>query len=435
VTAYPAYSDSGIEWIGDIPEGWRVRPFFTAFDAVRSKNSDLDEQNLLSLSYGRIVRKDIDTSVGLLPESFETYQVIDCDDIVFRFTDLQNDKRSLRSALSSERGIITSAYLAVRARSDSPSYLAYLMRAYDVQKVFYSMGGGLRQSMKFDDVKRLPLLLPPLDEQQLIAEYLDRETGKIDILIAKQEQLVATLAERRQALITRSTTRGLSPGLELQDSGDMVVGPVPSGWSIRRLRDLITEVSSGRSVNAIDTPVVGDELGVLKTSSVSAGEFRPTENKTILEDERHLATGSVQAGTLLVNRANSPAYVGAAALVEQSEPNLFLSDKLWSVRFADLQPAFVWWWTKTRVYRDQVGFEIVGASSSMQNLSFERFREIRIAVPPEEDQDAIVNDIKTATEKIDALATSATAVIALLRERRQALISAAVTGKIDVRGF
>src|SRR5690606_21676902 len=113
------------------------------------------EKNLLSLSYGRIVRRDINSNEGLLPESFETYQIVDRNDIVFRMTDLQNDQRSLRSALVRERGIITSAYIAVRPKGINPSFLGYLIRAYDVQKVFYAMGGGLRQSLKFEELRRL----------------------------------------------------------------------------------------------------------------------------------------------------------------------------------------------------------------------------------------------------------------------------------------
>lgn len=116
------------------------------------------EKNLLSLSYGRIVPKDINASDGLLPESFETYQIVMPNDEVFRFTDLQNDKRSLRSARVEERGIVTSAYTAFTPRSIHPPFFDYLMRGYDVSKVFYGMGGGLRQSLKFEDVRRLPVL-------------------------------------------------------------------------------------------------------------------------------------------------------------------------------------------------------------------------------------------------------------------------------------
>jgi type I restriction enzyme S subunit len=198
---YPAYRESDVPWVDRIPAEWLTAPLYSLLRGSRSANVGMRENNLLSLSYGRIVRRDIKGSKGLLPESFETYQVVEPGDVVFRLTDLQNDKRSLRSALVGERGIITSAYLAATPRGINPEYAAYLMRAYDTSKVFYGLGGGVRQSLKFDDVRRLPLLVPPAAEQVAITCYLDRETAQIDALIGKQEQLIDTLRERRTAVV------------------------------------------------------------------------------------------------------------------------------------------------------------------------------------------------------------------------------------------
>lgn len=130
--AYPESTESGVKWVGLIPNHWDVKPLFALGEESTVPNAGLIEKDLLSLSYGRIVQKDIDAVDGLLPASFETYQIVHEGDIVFRLTDLQNDKRSLRSGLVPERGIITSAYLAFTPRSIEPKYLAYLMRAYDL---------------------------------------------------------------------------------------------------------------------------------------------------------------------------------------------------------------------------------------------------------------------------------------------------------------
>lgn len=199
--------DSGIEWIGDVPEGWEVIPFFSAASESKINNKGMVEDNLLSLSYGNIVRRNINTNEGLLPESFETYQIVEKDNIVFRLTDLQNDQRSLRSAIVKERGIITSAYIAVSIKhAYMPDFFNYLFRAYDALKVFYGMGAGLRQSLKYDDLKRISVLAPPLPEQQTIAAYLDDNCAKIDTLITKTERSIELLKEKRQALITAAVT-------------------------------------------------------------------------------------------------------------------------------------------------------------------------------------------------------------------------------------
>src|SRR5690554_4228093 len=159
------------------------------------------EDNLLSLSYGRIVRRDINTNEGLLPESFETYQIVEPGDTVFRLTDLQNDQRSLRTALVGERGIITSAYLALEPIGVQPEYFAYLVRAYDHDKTFYRMGSGLRQTLKFEELRRLPVLVPPYEEQRRIAAFLDHETARIDELVREQEALLTQLEERKSSFI------------------------------------------------------------------------------------------------------------------------------------------------------------------------------------------------------------------------------------------
>lgn len=195
-----------IPWLHKIPNHWEISPLFAVAKENLQTNKGLIENNLLSLSYGRIIKKNIDSNEGLLPDSFETYQVIDKDSIVFRLTDLQNDKRSLRSAIVREKGIITSAYLAVIPYKILPEYFNYLMRAYDLMKVFYSMGGGLRQSMKFSDLKRLPILVPPLNEQLAIVQDLNLELEKQDKLIEKANQSVELLKEHRASLISAAVT-------------------------------------------------------------------------------------------------------------------------------------------------------------------------------------------------------------------------------------
>lgn len=199
--------DSGVEWVDSIPSHWEVMPTFSLCEASMKKNYDGIESNVLSLSYGKIIPRNVDTNYGLLPESFNTYQIVECRDIILRLTDLQNDKNSLRVGLVKQKGIITSAYLKLKSKSRiSPDFLYQLLHSYDTTKVFYGMGGGLRQSMKFEDFRRLPLLLPPTNEQKKIAVFLDQETTKIDNLIEKQQQIIQLLQERRTALISAAVT-------------------------------------------------------------------------------------------------------------------------------------------------------------------------------------------------------------------------------------
>lgn len=166
--------DSGIEWVGNIPAHWDVHPLYYYFSERKKKNYLGKEQNLLSLSYGKVIRKDINTSEGLLPDSFNGYNIIESGDIVLRLTDLQNDKRSLRTGLVKEHGIITSAYVTLKAAKEVvPEYFHYLLHAYDVMKVLYNMGNGVRQGLNYSELSKMHIVAPPLDEQKNIAARLD----------------------------------------------------------------------------------------------------------------------------------------------------------------------------------------------------------------------------------------------------------------------
>ena len=193
---------SDVEWIGEVPEHWKVRRINDIAIQNKNKNSNLVETNLLSLSYGRIIRKDFNTSFGLLPESFETYQVVNNGTVILRLTDLQNDQRSLRVGLANERGIITSAYLGlIFNRLINSNFAYYLLHVYDLAKVFYWFGGGLRSTMRFDDIKVIPFVIPPVDEQAAIAKYLDEKTAKIDHIVTAINTQIGKLKDLRKALI------------------------------------------------------------------------------------------------------------------------------------------------------------------------------------------------------------------------------------------
>ena len=199
--------DSVIEWIGEIPKDWEVHPVYVYFEEGKTKNYRMQEQNLLSLSYGRIIRKDINTNGGLLPASFNTYNVVEAGDIIIRPTDLQNDKRSLRTGLVKEQGIITSAYIDLRPKDNVNSkYYHYLLHSYDIIKVFYNMGNGVRQGLNFSEFAKLLLLEPTTVEQQQIADYLDIKCSEIDTLIADKKRQLDILADYKKSIIYEYVT-------------------------------------------------------------------------------------------------------------------------------------------------------------------------------------------------------------------------------------
>ena len=199
--------ESGIEWVGNIPAHWDVHPLYYYFSERKKKNYLGQEQNLLSLSYGKVIRKDINTSEGLLPDSFNSYNIIEPGDIVLRLTDLQNDKRSLRTGLVTEHGIITSAYVTLKAAKEVvPEYFHYLLHAYDVMKVLYNMGNGVRQGLNYSELSKMHIVAPPIDEQKNITAYLDSKCEEIESIIASKKQQLTVIDSYKKSLIYEYVT-------------------------------------------------------------------------------------------------------------------------------------------------------------------------------------------------------------------------------------
>jgi type I restriction enzyme, S subunit len=434
---YPKYKDCGLEWLGKVPEHWEVLPLSSVASERHEPNLGMVEDNLLSLSYGRIVRKNLAANEGLLPESFETYQIVRPGDLVLRLTDLQNDKRSLRSALVEEVGIITSAYVAVTPHRVHPRYLSYLLRAYDASKVFYSMGGGLRQSMKFADLKRLGTLLPPRHEQAAIAAFLDGETSMIDTLVAEQERLIELLKERRQTVISHAVTKGLKPDAPVKPSGIEWLDTIPIHWDVTSLKHLAGgKCGVFTDGDWIETPFITDEgVRLLQTGNVGIGTYKEQGYRYVSDDTfSELRCTEVMPGDVLICRLDGP--VGRACLAPALGVRMITSVDNTILRvtndvLADYVVALlssVPWlsWTEA-LCRVGGGFRL--------RISRSMLGEMRVPLPPCNEQEDIVTHIKSETSAADQLMADAERAITLLQERRSALISAAVTGKIDVRGL
>ena len=409
-------------WIEEIPAHWEERPFFAVAKERRAKNIGMKEDNLLSLSYGNIVRKDINTPNGLLPESFETYQIVEPNDVVFRLTDLQNDKRSLRSAICPERGIITSAYLSVRSEGVLPGFINYLMRAYDVQKVFYSMGGGMRQSLGFEDLRRMSVVAPDLDEQDGIVRHLDRETGRIDGLIEKKTRFIALLKEKRAAVITHAVTRGIDPDAPMKDSGQDWLGRVPAHWDVLRIAALFREVSRPADPAL---PVLSVSIHDGVTDEELADEDR--DRKVALSEDRTKYQG-VAPGDLVYNmmRAWQGAF-GAVTVKGLVSPAYVVAAPITTFR-----TKFIEHLLHTKSAAEEIRRFSRGIADFRMRLYWDHFRALKVCLPPLDEQDRILSEIDAETARIDGLIALTERSIDLLREKRAALITAAVTGKIDV---
>ena len=237
---YQEYKESGQEWLGDVPKHWDLKPGHAAFDKRKISNAGLKENTVLSLSYGRIKIKPTDKQHGLVPESYETYQIVDEGNIIIRGTDLQNDHTSLRIGLVRNRGIISSAYLCLQCCDTiTPDYGYQILNTFDLTKAIYRYGSGLRQNLDHSEIKRLPIFLPPVSEQSTIMRFLDHWNGRLEKAIRSKRRVIALLQEQKQAIIHRAVTRGLDPNVKLKDSGIPWLGEIPAHWEVRRMGSAI----------------------------------------------------------------------------------------------------------------------------------------------------------------------------------------------------
>ena len=199
--------DSGIDWVQTIPNHWIVHPLYYYFEERKNKNIFAKEQNLLSLSYGKIIRKDINANGGLLPENFNAYNIVEPKDIVLRLTDLQNDRRSLRTGFVNERGIITSAYVTLKVKKNIiQEFFYYELHVFDLMKGLYNMGSGVRQGLNFDELSKLKLFEPTIKEQMEIVAYIKEKEKKIEEIIADKQSQIETLESYKKSLIYEYVT-------------------------------------------------------------------------------------------------------------------------------------------------------------------------------------------------------------------------------------
>lgn len=418
---YEKYKPTGIQWLPEIPEHWNIKYLFQVSHEHYISNKDIHHQNLLSLSYGKIVHKDINTTEGLLPASFDTYQIIEPGNIVFRFTDLQNDHKSLRVGLSKETGIITSAYIAVAVDKDYvlPEYFYYTLHSFDIKKLFYSMGSGLRQSLNYNGIRKLRLPIPPIDEQIKTIAYLDKRITLIEDCKCQRERELQTLNELKQAEIASVVTRGLNPDVPMKDSGQIQFGKVPAHWDTIKLKYCFNQRSEKGFPNE---PVLcaTQSKGVIPQSLY--------ENRVVVVNKGFDGLKLVKVGDFVISLRSFQGgieYAYYQGIISSAYTILTPKDERNSKYFKYL--------FKSHPFIQLLQTCVTGIREG-QNINYSVLGNNFIPVPPIEEQNAIVEYIESKTSKIDTMIEALKAEIDRLTEYKQRLISDVVTGQIDVRG-
>ena len=440
---YPDYKDSGIQWLGDVPTHWKVRRLKDQGALVGGAGFPHDYQGIsdellpfykvgdLSASSDRRHMRSAPNTVS--PEIARELRarVIPANSIVYAKIGaalLLNRRRVTTLPCCIDNNM--SAY--VPCNELATEWAFHWTATVDFAAFAHP---GVVPSLSEGHQADIPIVIPPLPEQHAIADFLDLETAKIDALVAKKERLVELLLEKRTALITRAVTRGLDPNVPMKDSGVEWLGEIPARWKTTPAGRVVHGIEQGWSPVAEDRPAARDEWGVIKLSAVSAGNFREAEHKTLPSGVSPDARYEIREKDFLLTRSNTPDLVGDVCVVGVVRSQLMLCDLVYRLNVMDdrVDRRFLAYWFLGRAGRHQIEVDARGSSRSMVKVSQGIIRAWTVATPPLEEQAEIVTFLDRETANIDALITRVREAVVYLKEYRTALISAAVTGKIDVR--
>lgn len=415
---------SGIDWIGEIPDWWEIYQLSQLVKQVKNKNSLLQEKNLLSLSYGSIKRKDINSSDGLLPASFDGYNIIENGDIVLRLTDLQNDHTSLRVGRTSERGIITSAYTTLHPININHSkFLYYMLHSFDLKKGFYGMGAGVRQGLNYDEVKSLKVPLPPLAEQQKIASYLDKKISQIDAIITEAKQSIEEYKAWKQSVIFEAVTGKNKIGAK-KDSGIEWIGEIPEGWEVRALKTLFS-IFSGTTPKSDKKEYWDGDIKWITPADFS------TEDVFIEKGKRNISSEGFSSCSLEFVKEKSLIFSKRAPIGKvciNIEKMCINQGCLACVKKIDLEIKFFYYLLSVLTEY----FELFGSGTTFKEISLISFSDFKVSVPTLAEQQQIATYLDKVCTKIDSLIAEKESLIADLAEYKKSLIFEVATGKKQV---
>lgn len=421
---YSEYKDSGVKWLGEIPSHWEVVRGLAVFSENKNKNTQLENSIVLSLSYGKIiVKKDIDS--GLVPEEYSSYQIVKPGFIIVRSTDLQNDKTSLRIGYVCNEGIITSAYLGLQVKgNNNDKYLYYFLHDWDITKEIYRHGNGLRQSLSWNDLRDVNVLLPPLSEQDAIVRYIDAATSKIDKAIAMQQKMIDLLNERKQIIIQNAVTKGLDENVEMKDSGVEWIGMIPKHWEILKLKRCA-------SIKTGTTPPTNERkyFDGGRISWFTPGDLNDLHLKFASKTITQKAIDD-KVGRLFP--AKTIYFVGIGATVAKVSACEFAASSNQQINAIICNESLDYIFATYVLKSEQEFIRNMANYVTLPIINQSDTGLIDMIVPPKSEQQAIVAYLGKEMQRFDSAISNCQRQITLLQERKQIIINEVVTGKVKV---
>ena len=437
-----------LTWTDQLPDNWEAKPLRSVADYVVSnvdKVPDDDEIPVRLCNYTDVYNNEfITSSLDLMHATASEAEIakfgLAADDVIITKDSESWDDIGEPALVRETAGDLVCGYhLALLRPIKQTMDGGFLLRCLQTKLVRVQLelaaNGVTRFGIPKSEIGTMWLPVPPLPQQRIIAEYLNRETARLDALAAAKERTLELLAEKRRTLITHAVTRGLDPSAPLHDSGIPWLGEIPAHWRIERLKFYLHGMEQGWSPICDNVPAAPEEWGVLKAGCVNDWEFDPNQNKRLPDNTAPRLQYEIFRGDVVISRANTTSLLGSTALVGEVRPRLLLCDKLYRLHLNDetLNRRYLVSFLRTPVGRYAFERDATGASNSMQNIGQDSVRNLWLPIPPVNEQSAIVDHIGTASVKLEAMHATTVGIVKLLKERRAAIIAAAVMGQIDIR--
>ena len=429
--AYPEYKASEVAWLGQMPAHWGLLKTKRIFDRVQRPVRP-EDGIVTAFRDGQVTLRSNRRMDGFTNAAKEIgYQGVRKGDLLVHAMDGFAGAIGVSDS-DGKCSPVCSVCVPKETASLDVHYYGYLVRQLAVTDFITSLAKGIRErstEFRFSEFAILPLTVPPLDEQTQIAKFLDYETAKIDALVAKQQQLIALLQEKRQAVISHAVTKGLNPAAPLRDSGVEWLGDVPAHWTVTKVRNRY-EVQLGKMLK--QSQITGESLNpYLSVFDVQWGQINVSDLSQMDFDIREQEKYRLQPGDLIVNEGGS--YVGRSAIWQGELENCFYQKALHRMRPLSKEDTtrFLYY---VMMFATKKGVFVAGGNqTTIDHLTASQLNNYKFPFPPIAEQIQIASHLDDINLKFERLISKAEAAVELLQERRTALIAAAVTGKIDVR--
>jgi len=430
---YPKYKNTTTGWFPRIPFDWKINRGKFYFRNRKIINKTMKCDNVLSLTMNGVVHRSELGEGGLLPTSYDTFQIFEKNNLVFKLIDLENFKTS-RVGIVPEKGIMSSAYIRLENKDNNndPRYFYWLYYNLYLQGIYNFLGMGVRSTLNYWDLLEQPILIPPIETQKKIADFLDEKTKVIDELIAKKEKMIEFLREKRIVLISNATTKGLDSKIKTKKSNIEWLEAIPTGWETRKLK----------YISKIDTSgIFGDEMiGDVEAKLVTTGQlsmsgewYLELMDTRFFKRDEYNKFKNIYGDIVVVKSSGSSSNIvsGKAGFVSEVEAGTVFGNFLLRIRATDIiNSKFLYYFLVSHLTRQRI--ELMCSSTTYPNLKVWEYISALILLPPKDYQKKIVAFLDAETNKIKETITLIKSQIDQLKEYRSSLIYSAVTGKIKV---